>query len=77
MSGLGHLDRGLLLQPEDLDGAAGQAQPAWRERQPRGGPGEQRVVQFLAQLRHMHGDASVGHAEFRSRRMDRPMTDNS
>jgi hypothetical protein len=25
----------------------------------------------------MHGDASVGHAEFRSRRMDRPMTDNS
>ena len=75
--GLGHLDRGLLLQAEDLDGAAGQAQPAWRERQSRGGAGEQRVVQFLAQLRYMHGDAGVGHAEFRCRRMDRTQADHS
>ena len=34
MRGLGHLDRGLLLQAEDLDGPAGQAQAARRERQP-------------------------------------------
>ncbi len=63
--GLGDLDRGLLLQAEDLDGPAGQPQPSRREGETGARPGEQRVVEFLAQLRHVHRDPRVGHAEFR------------
>jgi hypothetical protein len=65
-----------LLQAEDLDGPAGQPQPARRERQSRRAAGEQRVVQFLAQLRYVHGDAGVGHAEFLCRRVDRTQADH-
>ena len=68
---LGHLDRRLLLQAEDLDRPARQPQAARREREPGGGPGEQRVVEFLAQLRDMHRHSRVGHAEFRGRGADR------
>lgn len=68
VGGLGDLDRGLLLQAQDFDRAADQPQPAGRERQPGTGPGKQRVVEFLAQRRDVHGDSGVGKTEFRGGR---------
>jgi hypothetical protein len=58
--GLGDLDRGLPLEAEDLDGPAGEPQPSRGERQPGPSSGEQRIVEFLAQLRHVHGHVGIG-----------------
>ncbi len=68
---LGHLDRRLLLQAQDFHRPAREPQAAGREREAGGGLGEQRVVEFLAQLRNVHRDARVRHAEFRRRRAHR------
>ena len=68
--GLGHLDRGLPLQTQDFDRATRQPEAAGCEGQTRSGPGEQRVVELLAQLCHVHRNARVGDTQFLGCRAD-------
>ncbi len=75
--GLGDLDGRLSLQAEYLHGPAGQAQAARCERQAGRRPGEQGVVQLLAQLRDVHRHPRVGHAQLPGRGVHRAHPDDS
>ena len=72
--GLADLAHRAVLEAEDLHGPAGQPQPAGGERQPRGGAGEQLVVELLAQLGDVHGDRRLADRELVGGRLHRPQT---
>ena len=76
LAGRAHLEHGAVLEAEQLDGAAGQAQPARRERQARRGPGEELVAELPAELADVQRDGRLGDEELGRGSLDRPEPDD-
>nr|BFE70996.1 hypothetical protein GCM10020092_042970 [Actinoplanes digitatis] len=71
-TGRADLEDGAVLQPEQLRGAARQAQPARCEGKARRGPGEELVAQLAAELADVQRDRRLGDLELGGGLLDGP-----